>query len=139
MNERAGGMSEQLKDFFKHWVSVGEFVNIDKIIIMTVAQLLIQNIVFFVEIFSYNFLQQQKFPDSDLTSSAWIEDVKKSLGRHQEKIVELTRELEHERLYCSYLESLLKEADDMKDELKSFAADEAQVSVDLCDVMEFLI
>lgn len=65
--------------------------------------------------------------------------MKKSLGRHQEKIVELTRELEHERLYCSYLESLLKEADDMKDELKSFAADEAQVSVDLCDVMEFLI
>lgn len=48
MNERAGGMSEQLKDFFKHWVSVGEFVNIDKIIIMTVAQLLIQNIVFFL-------------------------------------------------------------------------------------------
>lgn len=54
MNERAGGMSEQLKDFFKHWVSsVGEFVNIDKIIIMIVAQLLIRNIASFVEIFSY--------------------------------------------------------------------------------------
>lgn len=63
--------------------------------------------------------------------------MKKSLGRHQEKIVELTRELEHEELYCSYLESLLREADDMKDELKSFAADEAQVSFFFEFIMRF--
>jgi hypothetical protein len=42
--------------------------------------------------------------------------------------VELTRELEHEKLYCSYLESLLKEADDIKDGLKTYT-DEAQAEV----------
>lgn len=55
-------------------------------------------------------MQQEKFPDSDL-SSAWIEDVKLSLTRHKEKILELTKELEQETLYVEYLERLLNEVE----------------------------
>lgn len=55
-------------------------------------------------------MQQEKFPDSDL-SSAWIEDVKLSLNRHREKICELTKELEQETMYVEYLERLLGEVE----------------------------
>ena len=58
--------------------------------------------------------QQEKFPDSDL-SAAWIEDVKLSLTRHREKIVELTKELEQETLYVEYLERLLGEVERYRD------------------------
>lgn len=59
-------------------------------------------------------MQQEKFPDSDL-SAAWIEDVKLSLARHREKIVELTKELEQESLYVEYLERLLGEVEKYRD------------------------
>lgn len=59
-------------------------------------------------------LQQEKFPDSDL-SAAWIEDVKLSLARHREKIVELSKELEQETLYVEYLERLLGEVEKYRD------------------------
>lgn len=69
--------------------------------------------------------QQEKFPDSDL-SAAWIEDVKLSLQRHREKIVDLTKELEQETLYVEYLERLLSEVeryrDSGSDPAKLFAA-----------------
>lgn len=58
--------------------------------------------------------QQEKFPDSDL-SAAWIEDVKLSLARHREKIVDLTKELEQETLYVEYLERLLGEVERYRD------------------------
>lgn len=58
--------------------------------------------------------QQEKFPDSDL-SAAWIEDVKLSLTRHREKIVDLTKELEQETLYVEYLERLLGEVEKYRD------------------------
>lgn len=59
-------------------------------------------------------LQQEKFPDSDL-STEWIKDVKLSLERHREKIVELTTELEQEKLYVEYLERLLGEVERSRD------------------------
>jgi hypothetical protein len=48
-------------------------------------------------------------------SSAWIEDVKLSLTRHKEKLVELTKELEQETLYVEYLERLLNEVEKYRD------------------------
>lgn len=39
----------------------------------------------------------------------WDQDVRASLQRHRDKIDELTKELEQERLYCEYLERLLVE------------------------------
>lgn len=59
-------------------------------------------------------LQQEKFPDSDL-SAEWIKDVKLSLERHREKIVDLTTELEQEKLYVEYLERLLGEVERSRD------------------------
>lgn len=59
-------------------------------------------------------LQQEKFPDSDL-SAAWTEDVKLSLARHREKVVELSKELEQETLYVEYLERLLGEVEKYRD------------------------
>lgn len=59
-------------------------------------------------------MQQEKFPDSDL-STEWIKDVKLSLDRHREKIVELTTELEQEKLYVEYLERLLGEVERNRD------------------------
>lgn len=59
-------------------------------------------------------MQQEKFPESDL-SAAWIEDVKLSLTRHREKIVDLTKELEQETLYVEYLERLLSEVEKYRD------------------------
>lgn len=59
-------------------------------------------------------LWQEKFPGSDL-SNAWIEDVKLSLTRHKEKIVELKKELEQETLYVEYLERLLDEVEKYRD------------------------
>ena len=59
-------------------------------------------------------MQQEKFPDSDL-SAEWIKDVKLSLERHREKIVDLTTELEQEKLYVEYLERLLGEVERSRD------------------------
>lgn len=59
-------------------------------------------------------MQQEKFPESDL-SAAWIEDVKLSLERHRDKIVDLTKELEQETLYVEYLERLLGEVEKYRD------------------------
>lgn len=50
----------------------------------------------------------QKFPDSSL-SGAWEADIRASLDRHKERIVELQKELEQENLYCMYLEKLLSD------------------------------
>lgn len=62
----------------------------------------------------FRHFQQEKFPESDL-SAEWIKDVKLSLERHREKIVDLTTELEQEKLYVEYLERLLGEVEKYRD------------------------
>lgn len=58
-------------------------------------------------------LWSQKFPENSLTSE-WKEDVRASLKRHKEKIDSLEKELEKEKLYCMYLEKLLSDAENFK-------------------------
>lgn len=58
-------------------------------------------------------LWSQKFPENSLTSD-WKEDVRASLKRHKEKIDSLEKELEKEKLYCMYLEKLLSDAENVK-------------------------
>ncbi|XP_063707678.1 active breakpoint cluster region-related protein-like [Culicoides brevitarsis] len=55
----------------------------------------------------------QKFPENSLTSE-WKEDVRASLKLHKEKIDSLEKELEKEKLYCIYLEKLLSDAENFK-------------------------
>lgn len=51
-----------------------------------------------------------RFPNSSL-SDEWEKDVRASLTSHREKIVELTKEIEQENLYCDYLERLLTDVE----------------------------
>ena len=44
-------------------------------------------------------------------SDAWEQDVRASLERHQQKVEELTKELERESLYVEYLERLLSDVE----------------------------
>lgn len=47
-----------------------------------------------------------RFPDNAL-SNEWENDVRFSLQRHKQKVVDMTKELEQEMLYVEYLERLL--------------------------------
>lgn len=51
-----------------------------------------------------------RFPDNSL-SSEWEQDVKASLQRHKQKIIDLSKELEQEMLYVNYLEKLLADVE----------------------------
>ncbi|XP_012156415.1 active breakpoint cluster region-related protein isoform X2 [Ceratitis capitata] len=59
-------------------------------------------------------LWMQRFPQSSL-SDAWEQDVRASLDRHKQKIVELTKELEQEQLYVEYLERLLSDVEKFRE------------------------
>lgn len=50
----------------------------------------------------------KRFPDNTL-SSEWEDDVRVSLQRHKQKVVDLSKELEQEMLYVEYLERLLSD------------------------------
>lgn len=52
----------------------------------------------------------EKFPESSL-SDAWEQDVRQSLARHRQRIVDLQKELEQETLYVEYLERLLSDVE----------------------------
>lgn len=52
----------------------------------------------------------EKFPESSL-SDAWEQDVRQSLSRHRQRIVDLQKELEQETLYVEYLERLLSDVE----------------------------
>lgn len=52
----------------------------------------------------------QRFPENSL-SNEWEKDVKASLVRHKQKIVDLRKELEQETLYVEYLERLLDDVE----------------------------
>lgn len=52
----------------------------------------------------------EKFPESSL-SDAWEQDVRQSLSRHHQRIVDLQKELEQETLYVEYLERLLSDVE----------------------------
>lgn len=68
----------------------------------------------------------QKFPHSNL-SDKWEQDVRASLSRHRQKIVDLTKELEQETQYCEYLERLLLDVEKFR-ENGGGGADEAPES-----------
>lgn len=55
----------------------------------------------------------QRFPDNSL-SDEWEKDVKASLIRHKQKIVDLRKELEQEQLYVEYLERLLDDVEQFR-------------------------
>lgn len=55
----------------------------------------------------------QRFPENSL-SDEWEKDVKASLIRHKQKIVDLRRELEQETLYVEYLERLLDDVEQFR-------------------------
>ncbi|XP_017476591.1 PREDICTED: uncharacterized protein LOC108366647 [Rhagoletis zephyria] len=59
-------------------------------------------------------LWMQRFPQSSL-SDAWEQDVRASLERHKQKIIELTKELEQEQLYVEYLERLLSDVEKFRE------------------------
>jgi hypothetical protein len=50
----------------------------------------------------------QKFPGSSLPE-AWTEDVKTNLAKHKKRVLELEEELEQEKVYVEFLETLLAE------------------------------
>lgn len=50
----------------------------------------------------------KRFPENAL-SSEWEDDVRVSLQRHKQKVVDLSKELEQEMLYVEYLERLLSD------------------------------
>lgn len=58
-------------------------------------------------------LWSQKFPENSLTSE-WKDDVRASLKKHKDKIDLLEKDLEKEKLYCMYLEKLLSDAENFK-------------------------
>lgn len=57
---------------------------------------------------------RQRFPDNSL-SSEWEEDVRSSLQRHKQKIIDLQKELEQETLYVEYLDRLLEDVGKFRD------------------------
>lgn len=56
----------------------------------------------------------EKFPESSL-SDAWEQDVRQSLTRHRQRIVDLQKELEQETLYVEYLERLLSDVEKFRE------------------------
>lgn len=56
----------------------------------------------------------EKFPESSL-SDAWEQDVRQSLARHRQRIVDLQKELEQETLYVEYLERLLSDVEKFRE------------------------
>ena len=60
----------------------------------------------------------QKFPGSQLPA-AWEEDVKTNLSKHKQRVAELQEELEQERVYVQFLESLLEEVEKRKEDPSS--------------------
>lgn len=52
----------------------------------------------------------KRFPDNAL-SSEWENDVRFSLQRHKQKVIDMTKELEQEMLYVEYLERLLSDVE----------------------------
>lgn len=55
----------------------------------------------------------QRFPENSL-SDEWEKDVKASLIRHKQRIVDLRKELEQETLYVEYLERLLDDVEQFR-------------------------
>lgn len=55
----------------------------------------------------------KRFPENAL-STEWEDDVRVSLQRHKQKVVDLTKELEQEMLYVEYLERLLGDFDEYR-------------------------
>lgn len=55
----------------------------------------------------------QRFPDNSL-SSEWEHDVRASLLRHKQKVIDLQKELEQETLYVEYLERLLDDVEQIR-------------------------
>lgn len=52
----------------------------------------------------------KRFPDNAL-SNEWENDVRFSLQRHKQKVIDMTKELEQEMLYVEYLERLLSDVE----------------------------
>lgn len=50
----------------------------------------------------------KRFPDNSL-STEWEDDVRVSLQRHKQRVIDLSKELEQEMLYVEYLERLLSD------------------------------
>lgn len=55
----------------------------------------------------------KRFPENSL-SSEWEDDVRVSLQRHKQKVVDLSKELEQEMLYVEYLERLLSDVQEFR-------------------------
>lgn len=55
----------------------------------------------------------KRFPENSL-SSEWEADVRVSLQRHKQKVVDLSKELEQEMLYVEYLERLLGDVEEFR-------------------------
>lgn len=55
----------------------------------------------------------KRFPENTL-SSEWEDDVRSSLQRHKQKVIEMSKELEQEMLYVEYLERLLGDVEEFR-------------------------
>lgn len=55
----------------------------------------------------------KRFPENSL-SNEWEDDVRVSLQRHKQKVVDLSKELEQEMLYVEYLERLLGDVEEFR-------------------------
>lgn len=55
----------------------------------------------------------KRFPENSL-SCEWEDDVRVSLQRHKQKVVDLSKELEQEMLYVEYLERLLGDVEEFR-------------------------
>lgn len=58
-------------------------------------------------------LWMKRYPDNAL-SNKWEDDVRASLSRHKQKVVDLSKELEQEMLYVEYLDRLLSDVDEFR-------------------------
>lgn len=55
----------------------------------------------------------KRFPDNSL-STEWEDDVRVSLQRHKQRVIDLSKELEQEMLYVEYLERLLSDVHEFR-------------------------
>lgn len=55
----------------------------------------------------------KRFPDNSL-SNEWEDDVRASLLRHKQKVIDLSKELEQEMLYVEYLDRLLSDVEEFR-------------------------
>lgn len=55
----------------------------------------------------------KRFPDNSL-SNEWENDVRASLLRHKQKVIDLSKELEQEMLYVEYLDRLLRDVKEFR-------------------------